>query len=103
MPSVSDLYPRESIVYHQSFETLGWGCFPERFQHLSFSELSIWFDSERTPAIVRSESALVLVVGTAAFVPRGSDQSEATADLQAIAETLHVALVESQEHFLDAH
>ncbi|MEY9258544.1 asparagine synthetase B (glutamine-hydrolyzing) [Brevibacterium epidermidis] len=81
---------------------MGWDWLPERFQHLSFGELSVWFDSERTPAIARSESAAVLLVGTAAFVPPGPDQAEATADLQAIAEILHTALVESQEHFLDA-
>lgn len=79
-----------------------WAGPPERFQLLNFGELSIWFDGERMPAIARSESASVLVVGTATFVPPCADQAEATADLQAIAETLHAALVESQEHFLDA-
>ena len=102
MSSVSDLYPRGFIAYHQSVDTSGWEGPPERFQHLSFGELSMWFDSERTPAVARSESASALVVGTAAFVPPGSAHAEATADLQAIADALHAALVESQEDFLDA-
>lgn len=102
MPSVSSLYPRGFIAYHQSLEAFGWDGPPERFEHLSFGELSIWFDSERTPVIARSEAASVLVVGTAAFVPPGSSPSEATADLQVIAETLQAELASGQEHFLDA-
>lgn len=95
MPSISSLYPRGFIAHHQSLETSGWVGPPERYQHLNFGELSIWFDGERTPAIARSGAASVLVVGTAAFVPPGSDQTEVTADLQAIAETLHAELTTS--------
>ncbi|TNM52971.1 hypothetical protein [Brevibacterium sediminis] len=102
MCSVATLYPRGFIAHHQSLETSGWEGPPERFEHLSFGDLSIWFDSERTPAIARSEGASVLVVGTAALVPPGSDQAEATADLQAIAETLQVELTSNQGQFLDA-
>lgn len=102
MPSAFSLYPRGFIAHHRSVETSGWEGPPERFQHLSFGELSIWFDGERTPAIAKSESGSVLVVGTAAFVPPDSVQCEATADLQVIAETLHAELTSSQLHFLNA-
>ncbi|WP_101643938.1 hypothetical protein [Brevibacterium antiquum] len=67
----------------------------------NFGELSIWFDGERTPAIAQSESVSLLVVGEAAFVPPAPKQSESTADLREIAETLCAGLTESQEHFLD--
>lgn len=102
MSSGLSLHPRGFVAHHQSMKNSEWAGPPERFQLLSFGELSIWFDGERMPAIARSESASVLVVGTATFVSPCADQAEATADLQAIAETLHAALVESQEHFLDA-
>ena len=98
----SYLFPRGFIAYHQSVNTFGWEGPPQRFQQLSFGELFIWFDSERAPAVARSESAAVLVVGTAALVPPGSDLVEVTADLQAIAESLLVELTSSQKHFLDA-
>ena len=102
MSSVSNLYPRGFVAHHQSLDTSGWEGPPERFQHLSFGELSIWFDGERTPVIARSESAAVLVVGTAAFVPLVSQDGEPSADLQVIAEILLAELTESQEQFLDA-
>lgn len=102
MSSVSTLYPRGFIAHHQSLETSGWEGPPERFEHLSFGDFFIWFDSERAPAMARSKGASVLVVGTAALVPPGADQPEATADLQVVAEALHTALAKSQAHFLDA-
>lgn len=102
MASVSVLYPRGFLAYHRSVSVAGWYGPPSGFTCLSFGELTVWFDSERTPAVARSELGSVLVVGTAAFVPPGSDRAEATADLQSVAETLHAALVKSQEHFLDA-
>ena len=102
MPSVSDLYPRAFVVHHKSLENSGWEGPPDRFQHLIFGELSIWFDSERTPAIARSESAAVLIVGTAAFVSPSARDAGSTADLQVVAETLHAELTRGQEHFLDA-
>lgn len=98
----SYLFPRGFIAYHQSVNTFGWEGPPQRFQQLSFGELFIWFDSERTPAVTRSESAAVLVLGTAAFVPPAAEDADSTADLQIVAETLHAALAKSQEHFLDA-
>ena len=102
MSSVSTLYPRGFIAHHQSLETSGWEGPPERFEHLSFGDFFIWFDSERAPAMARSKGASVLVVGTAALVPPGADQAEATADLQVVAEALHTELTRGQEHFLDA-
>ena len=102
MSSVSTLYPRGFIAHHRSLETSGWEGPPERFERLSFGDFFIWSDSERALAMARSKGASVLVVGTAALVPPGADQAEATADLQVVAETLHAALAKSQAHFLDA-